>query len=94
MKTGSMVTAFVNACYIETGIPIVGVSCAKGGSAIAEWIPGTAYYADAVERFNRCEKWLTGHDYRILYKGMVWCQGVRTETCIRRRISIKCLRCD
>lgn len=75
MKTGSMVTAFVNACYIETGIPIVGVSCAKGGSAIAEWIPGTAYYADAVERYNCCEKWLTGHDYRILYKGMVWCQG-------------------
>lgn len=75
MKTGSMVTAFVNACYAETGIPIVGVSCAKGGSAIAEWTPGTAYYADAVERYDRCEKWLIGHDYRILYKGMVWCQG-------------------
>lgn len=75
MKTGSMVTAFVNACYIETGIPIVGVSCAKGGSAIAEWLPGTAYYADAVERQKRCEKWLLEHDYRIMYKGMVWCQG-------------------
>ena len=75
MKTGSMVTAFVNACYKETDIPVVGVSCAKGGSSIAEWMPGTAYYTDAVEREKRCEKWLLSHDYRIRYKGMVWCQG-------------------
>lgn len=75
MKTGSMVSAFVNACYRETGIPIVGVSCAKGGSSIAEWMQDTAYYKDAVEREKRCEKWLLSHDYHIRYKGMVWCQG-------------------
>lgn len=75
MKTGSMVSAFVNACFAETGIPIVGVSCAKGGSSIAKWMPGTAYYTDAVERMKRCEKWLLGHDCHIRYKGMVWCQG-------------------
>ena len=38
MKTGSMVSAFVNACTAQTGIAVVGVSCAKGGSAIAEWL--------------------------------------------------------
>lgn len=43
MKTGSMVSAFVNACTAQTGIAVVGVSCAKGGSAIAEWLPGTPY---------------------------------------------------
>ena len=41
MKTGSMVSSFVNACTARTGVPVVGVSCAKGGSAIAEWLPGT-----------------------------------------------------
>lgn len=75
MKTGSMVTAFINACYAETAIPIVGVSCAKGGSSIAEWLPGTAYYKDAVERTMRCEQWLVHHGYVIKYGGMVWCQG-------------------
>ena len=30
MKTGSMVSAFVNACTAQTGIAVVGVSCAKG----------------------------------------------------------------
>ncbi len=75
MKTGSMVTAFVNACYAETNIPIVGVSCAKGGSSIAEWLPGTPYYKDAVERTMRCEQWLIHHGFTIRYGGMVWCQG-------------------
>ncbi len=75
MKTGSMVTSFANACYLETGIPIVGVSCAKGGSSIAEWLPGTPYYRDATERMKRCEQWLTAHGYVIAYRGMVWCQG-------------------
>lgn len=75
MKTGSMVTAFVNACYAKTGIPIVGVSCAKGGSSIAEWMPGSSYYTDAVEREKSCERWLLSHGYCIRYKGLVWCQG-------------------
>ena len=30
MKTGSMVSSFVNACTAKTGVAIVGVSCAKG----------------------------------------------------------------
>lgn len=75
MKTGSMVTAFVNACYRETGIPIVGVSCAKGGSSIKEWLPGTPYYMDAVGRLKRCEQWLCAHNYAVRQKAMVWCQG-------------------
>lgn len=75
MKTGSMVSAFVNACYHETGIPIVGISCAKGGSSIEEWLPGKAYYQDAVKRMKSGERWLLNHGYYIKLKGMVWCQG-------------------
>lgn len=32
MKTGSLVTAFVNAYYAQTHTPIIGVSASKGGS--------------------------------------------------------------
>lgn len=35
MKTGSLVTAFVNAYYAGAGVPVIGVSASKGGSAIA-----------------------------------------------------------
>lgn len=103
MKTGSMVSAFVNACYAKTGIPIIGVSCAKGGSSIEEWMPGTPYYFDAIGRFKRCEQWLLGHEYCIRYKGMVWCQGCtdgdlhtpaqRYKTATAEFIRSYCLEC-
>lgn len=75
MKTGSMVSSFVNACTEKTGIPIVGVSCAKGGSAIAEWMPGTPYYQDALRRARRCRRWLADNCFTVRHSAMVWCQG-------------------
>lgn len=75
MKTGSLVSAFVNAFYQQTGVPITGVSCAKGGSSILEWMPGTNYYKDAVRRMIRCENGLALAGYGIRHRLMVWCQG-------------------
>jgi hypothetical protein len=75
MKTGSMVSAFVKACVEITETPIVGISCSKGGSEIAEWLPETAYYSDALHRVNMCKKWLTDNGYDIRHSFMVWCQG-------------------
>ena len=75
MKTGSMVAAFVKACTEITRIPIVGVSCAKGGSAIAEWMPEGIYYADALHRVKKAKEWLFKNEYSIRHCYMVWCQG-------------------
>lgn len=75
MKTGSMVSSFVNACTAKTGVAIVGVSCAKGGSAIAKWLPGTPYYQDAVRRARKARKFLAENGYTIRHSAMVWCQG-------------------
>lgn len=70
-----MVSAFVNACTVRTGIPIVGVSCAKGGSSIAEWLPGTPYYQDAVQRTKQCRQYLKQQGYHVRHQYMLWCQG-------------------
>ena len=75
MKTGSLVAAFVNACTAQTGVPIVGVSCSKGGSAIAEWLPGTPYFKDAVCRAEKARRFLQKNGYAIRHSAMVWCQG-------------------
>ena len=75
MKSGSMVSSFVNAYYAETSTPVVGVSAAKGGSAIAEWLPEGAYYRDAIERVQCCELWLSARGVNIAHRNMVWCQG-------------------
>ena len=74
-KTGSLVSAFVNACYAVTRTPIVGVSCAKGGSGIDEWRPGGPYFADALDRCRRCAALL--QEARIAAAGsyLVFLQG-------------------
>ncbi|WP_235549862.1 sialate O-acetylesterase [Paenibacillus sp. Soil766] len=74
-KTGSMVSAFVNAYFGVVGRKVVAVSAAKGGSSITLWQPGGAYLNDAIARYNTAKNWLTSNGYTIKNKFMVWCQG-------------------
>lgn len=75
MKTGSMVTSFINAYYDAAGVPVAGVSASKGGSRICQWQPGGAYLTDAVERLKNAVSFLEGNGYIIRHKYMLWCQG-------------------
>ena len=74
-KTGSMVSALMNSYYNERGIPIVGVSCSRGGTNIEYWAPEDAAFNDAINRYKAAEEWLIENGYVIAEKFMVWCQG-------------------
>lgn len=75
-KLGGMVSAFANGYYETTGVPIVGVSCSEGNTAIEQWMEGTAFYNDAVERLNAAKDYLnSSSEYRLRNVYMVWCQG-------------------
>lgn len=75
MKTGSLVSAFAQAYYNVTKVPIVGVSAAKGDSSINEWQSGTRFLEDAINRFAKAKVFLTDNGYTIRRQFMVWCQG-------------------
>lgn len=75
MKTGSLVTAFANAYYKGTGIPIVGISASKGGSSILQWQPGGAFMEDTKERLTACRELLEKQDVLVRHTYMLWCQG-------------------
>lgn len=74
-KTGSMVSALMESYYLHTGVPMVGVSCSKGGTQIDFWQPGGAALNDAVERYNAAKSYLKKNGYTVRRKFMVWCQG-------------------
>lgn len=59
-KTGSMVTAFANAYYAKTKVPIVGVSASKGGSRIDQWLPDASdgFLKDVLGRYHRAVDFL------------------------------------
>lgn len=75
IKTGSMVSAFANAYYAETHVPVVGVSASKGGSSMVEWQPGSLYLTDALERLKMARSWLISREYSVRHVFVLWCQG-------------------
>lgn len=74
-KTGSMVSAFVNAYYEARKVPIVGVSCSKGGTGTDFWAPNGDALNEAIARHNAAKEWLEDNGYIIARDFMVWCQG-------------------
>lgn len=74
-KTGSLVTAFVNAYYGETGVPVIGVSASKGGSAQEQWQGDHDLLTDALGRLDRARQYLAGQDLRVRHRYLLWCQG-------------------
>lgn len=74
-KTGSLVTAFVNAYYTATGVPVVGVSASKGGSGIAQWQGEEDFLSDALRRLARARQYLAEHEMGVRHCFLLWCQG-------------------
>lgn len=74
-KSGSMVTAFINAYYQETQVPIVGISASEGGTSILQWQPDGAFLKDVEGRLNSCRQYLAREGWTIRHTCMLWCQG-------------------
>ena len=74
-RKGSSVSALTIAYYEKTGVPVVGVSCSKGGSSTTFWMPGTKPLNDAIARQLEAEQWLADNGYTIRNNYMFWLQG-------------------
>lgn len=74
-KTGSAVTAFINAYYAGTEVPVVGVSASRGGSCIAQWLPGTPFLKDTIGRLDKAKRYLAEQKITVRHKYLLWCQG-------------------
>lgn len=75
LKTGSLVSSFVNSYYSGTGVPVVAVSASAGGSTLHSWRVDGELLPDAVNRYNAAKNWLIDNGYTIRHSYMVWLQG-------------------
>lgn len=75
LKTGSLVSSFVNSYYSGSGVPVVAVSASAGGSTLHSWRENGNLLPDAVNRYNMAKKWLLDNGYVIRHSYMVWLQG-------------------
>jgi len=73
-KKGSLVSAFVNEYYLQTGVPVVCVSASQGASTTEIWqTPG--FQIDMKLRYDRAVVWLESSGYHIRNRYAVWFQG-------------------
>lgn len=73
-KKGSLVSAFANTYYEETGVPMIAVSASAGATTTEYW-SRQAIVNDFVERHQRAKIWLEGNDYYIRNQYVIWLQG-------------------
>lgn len=72
-KSGSMVSAFVNAYVADTGRNVVAVSASEGGTSTARWLEALA--ADAADRLRDARAFLQKQGTVPAHTLVVWCQG-------------------
>lgn len=75
MKTGSLVTSFVNMYYRTTEEPVIAVSASKGGSSISEWQGNDDLLSDAIRRLKKAMDYAKKNRIHIRHKYVLWCQG-------------------
>lgn len=73
-KKGSLVSAFANTYYKETGVPVIAVSASAGATTTEYWTR-QAIVNDFVERHQRAKIWLEGNDYYVRNQYVIWLQG-------------------
>ena len=74
-RKGSSVSALTIAYHQHTGVPVVGVSCSKGGTSTTFWKVGGKPLNDAIARQLEAENWLKENGYTIRNNYMFWLQG-------------------
>lgn len=73
-RLGDMVSAVMESYYQETGIPIVGVQCSRGGTDTAYW-NREDIKEEAMRRLMSAKKYLADNGYTVNNIFMVWAQG-------------------
>lgn len=73
-RQGSLVTAFVNAYYEETGTPVVGISSCRGSSSMNTWL-NRGLKEDAGGRLAQAREVLEKKRIQVRHTYMVWYQG-------------------
>jgi hypothetical protein len=74
LRSGSLVSAFMNSYYRSTGTPVLGFSAARGGSSIGYW-QTESVQAELVSKYDTINAWCQANHINIRRRYVVWLQG-------------------
>ena len=73
-RLGTLVPSFMNAYYNSTGVPVLGLSCAKCGSTLDYW-GSSIVQADYLSQVNAARAWCAANNVNIRHQYIVWLHG-------------------
>lgn len=75
---GTLASAFANAYFAQTGVPIVAANTARGGTSLGEW--SGSYYKKVIDSANKTKKILKKQGIKVRHCYMVFFQGENDAT--------------
>lgn len=74
MRSGTLVSSFMNTYYSKTGVPVLGVSAARGGTDLNYWNKAEVQ-ADLLNKYRSAVAWCNSNNVRVRRQYIVWLQG-------------------
>lgn len=73
-KQGTLLPAFGNAYYKQTGVPVIVIQTAVGGSSSKAWLRD-GLISNSVKQLKNCKKHLAHNNVTVRHIYMLWFQG-------------------
>ena len=70
---GTLVTAFANSYFKETGVPVICVAATRGGSNSGQWV--SSYGDEAIQRYTKAYRFIKKNKLKVRNSYLVYYQG-------------------
>lgn len=74
VRSGSLVSAFMNTYYNKTGVPVLGISASRGGTSVSYW-DSQEVKSDLIDKYQAAKSWCSANNVKIRRQYIVWLQG-------------------
>jgi len=74
LRSGTLVSSFMNSYYAKTGVPVMGVSAARAGTSVNYWNEPEVQ-ADLLRKYQNAKDWCAANNVKIRHQYIVWLQG-------------------
>lgn len=75
LRYGTLASAFMNKYYSATGVPVLGVSMARGGTAVFNYWNKPEVRNEIVTKYDNVIAWCTANHVKVRKQYIVWLQG-------------------
>lgn len=75
---GTLASAFANAYFAKTGVPVVATNTARGATSLGQW--SSSYYKNVINSANKTKRILKNQGIKVRHCYMVFFQGENDAT--------------